>query len=1027
MKHFILTLLLVVAASTAWAQSGSKRLLTGFVDDNTGEPLIGATVAVEGSLIATATDIEGKFSLNVPKGKKLKLIVSYVGYATQTVNVAPDVSDVKIRLEVSASEMNEVVVIGYGTAKKSSLTSSVETLKASDIQKIPSMNIDQSLQGQVAGLGVSITTADPSSAQESRISVRGNTGNPLLVIDGIPRLGTNTNEGEMRLSDLNPDDIESVSILKDAAAAAVYGVRAANGVILVQTKRGKTGGRAKVNYRGQLNMEEATNLPKFLDAYDFGRLFNQAGYSTFGDNTDDWTVKPVDLSLIGTNPNLYGNENLMDHLKKWGHTQRHSLSISGGNSTIRYYISGGYSESKGLYSNVGRSRYNYSAKLDADLFTGLTMSVDLTGSISHYKNPSYLSLDAAYAYSPLEVLRYTDGNLASIEGANPLIDLEGLGGYTKNNSDFHTISAILRYDIPLLKGIQVYVRGTVDMNHNNTTEYNKPVPLYIYDPVSGTTSVDAKTVYPNANITMMERFQSHNNKLIEAGINYNATFAEKHEVTGLAVFNYQDANNKYLTGRNNNLPGEYPEIIGNTSTGSLSGSETNAERASVIGRATYGFDNRYFAEFSFRVDGSTRFAPGKRWGFFPTVSASWVISNEKFFGKVSPSVMSMAKLRASAGILGDDGAMGDFSYLHVYNFTNGEGYNFGGVWSPTLIPSISAYPNPNLTWGKSKDFNVGVDLGFWNNRFSATLEWYQRTRTNMVTDAREQMFPPSVGTGGVSAKVNVGKVRYRGIDFSLRHLNNIGDFHYNVSFNIGTSSDKVLDWGDESTLPENQRLAGHSFSVWNLYEAAGLFQSEEEIRNWPVDQDGKNNATIRPGDIKYIDQDDNGVLDVNDMVYVKNSSLPEVNYGFGFGAEWKGLYFHAQFAGAGGYNQRITELYTLENGSLQRFQDYHLTDSWTPENPNASYPRVKFATTGDNNRKESTFWLKKCNFLRLKALTVGYRVPAKVLKKSGINTLDISLQGSNLHTWSSLDGMDPEVLRGYPLTRGYGVSLSFGF
>lgn len=1028
MNRFILTFLMALTTLTSLAQTEeNKRLLTGFVGDTEGEPLIGAYVIVKGEVfIATTTDMEGRFSLQVPKGKTLQLSVSYVGYATKLVSVASDVSDVEIKLEVDASEMDEVVVIGYGTAKKSSLTSSIETLKATDLQKIPSMNLDQSLQGQVAGLGVSITTADPSSAKESRISVRGNTGNPLLVIDGIPRFGSSGNDGEMRLSDLNPDDIESVSILKDAAAAAVYGVRAANGVILVQTKRGKTSGRAKVNYRGQFNFEEATNLPKFLDAYDYARLFNRAIISTYGEDPENWGVTPIDLSLIGTDPNIYGNENLMDHLSKWGHTQQHSISISGGNSTIRYYVSGGYSESKGLYSNVGRNRYNYSAKLDADLLPGLTMSVDLTGSVSRYKNPSYLTLDAAYAYSPLEVLRYTNGNLASIEGANPLIDLEGKGGYSKNNTDFHTISAVLRYDIPFLKGLQVYARGTVDMNHNNTTEFSKPVPLYIYDPVTGTTSIDSKTVYPKATISMSERFQSLNNKLIEFGVNYSAKFAEKHEVTGLAVFNYQDYTNKYLVGRNDNLPGEYPEIIGSTSSGSLTGGEYIGERASIIGRATYGFDNRYFAEFSFRSDGSTRFAPGKRWGFFPTVSASWVISNESFFSKVPSSIMSAAKIRASAGILGDDGAMSDFGYLHSYNFTNGEGYNFGGVWSPTLIPSISAYPNPNLTWGKSKDINIGIDLGFWNNRFSATVEWYQRTRTNMVTDARNQLFPPSVGTGGVMAKVNVGEVRYRGVDFSLKHLNHIGDFHYNVSFNIGTSSDKVLDWGDESALPENKRFAGHSYSVWSLYEAVGLFQSEEEIRNWPVIQDNNNNTTLRPGDIKYKDQDNNGILDVNDMIYVKDSSLPEVNYGFGFGAEWKGFYFNAQFVGAGGYNQRITELYTLQNGSLQRFQDYHLNDSWTPENPDAAYPRVKFATSGDNNRLESTFWLKKCNFLRLRSVSIGYRVPSKLLKKSGISSLDISLQGSNLHTWSSLDGMDPEVLRGYPITRGYGVSVSFG-
>ncbi len=1020
MKRLIIITIMLTAAINVFA---ATRQIKGEVRDENGEELAGATVKVDGSLIATATDIDGRFVLNVPADENINLTVSYVGYAAKSVKVTPKETEVNITLEVNASEMSEVVVIGYGTAKKSSLTSSVEVLKASDLQKIPAMNIDQSLAGQVSGLGVTLTSADPSSAQESRISVRGNTGNPLLVIDGIPRLGTNTNDGEMRLSDLNPDDIESISILKDAAAAAVYGARAANGVILVQTKRGQTAGKAHVNYRGQFNLEQATNLPNFLNARQFAELYNRAVESSA-----DGVYSPIDIDLIGSNPNLYADENIMDHLKKWGHSQRHSLSISGGVQSIRYFLSGGYSESKGLYSNIGRSRYNYSGKIDAELFSGLTASVDFSGSVSNYKNTSYATLDEAYSYSPLQVLRYTDGTLASIEGYNPLINLEGSGGYTKNNMDFHTVSAVLRYDFPFLKGLQIYARGTMDFNHNNNTEYSKPVELYIYNPLTGTTYVDENTIYPKAKISMSERFQTVKNKLIEAGLNYSHTFGEKHDVSATLVVNYQDYHNKYLRALNSDKPGIYPEVIGSASVSvSISGNEYYNERASIVGRASYGYDNRYFAEFSFREDGSTRFAPGKRWGFFPTVSASWVISNEGFFKNVSPSVMSLAKIRASAGILGDDGAITDFGYLQSYNFTNSEGYNFGGVWSTTLIPSISSFPNPDLTWGKSKDFNVGLDVGFWNNRVSASVEWYQRTRTNMVTEARAQLFPSSVGTGGVSALVNIGKVRYRGIDFSIRHVNQIGDFHYNVSFNIGTSDNIVLDWGDESTLPENQRLKGQRYMVWNLYEAAGLFQNEEEIRNWPVDQDGRGNATLRPGDIKYLDQDGDNKLTINDMIYVPNSSMPDVSYGFGLGAEWKGIYFNAQFAGVGGYNQKINELYTLESNSLQRFQDYHLKDSWTPENPNASYPRIKFASTGDNNRRESTFWVRNCNFLRLKALTIGYRVPSHILKRSGISTLDIALQGSNLHTWSSLHGMDPEVLRGYPITRGYGVSLGFGF
>ena len=1022
MKRILFLSVLTVTFLSAFA-ANEMRTITGTVEDEQGEPLVGATVKVENELLAASTDIDGNFSLNIPATQEVELSVTYVGYSPRLIKVKPGENTLKVKMQVNASEIEEVVVIGYGTAKKASLTSSVEVLKGSDLAKIPAMNLDQSLAGQVSGLGVSMTSADPSSAKESRISVRGNTGEPLLVIDGIPRLGTTTNDGEMRLSDLNPDDIESISILKDAAAAAVYGARAANGVILVQTKRGKTSSRARVTYRGQFNFEQATNLPKFLKARQFAELYNRAVKESASD-----TYSPYDLELIGTNPNLYGDENIMDHLNKWGHSQRHSISISGGGNAVRYFLSGAYSESKGLYSNIGRSRYNYSGKIDADILPGLTASVDFNGSVSNYKNSSYATLDEAYSYSPLQVLRFTDGSLASIEGYNPLIDIEGTGGYTKQSSDFHTVMGVLRYEMPFVKGLNIYLQGSIDFNNNNTTISSNPVTLYLYDEKTGSFSIDENTVYPKASITMSDRYQKVNNKLIEAGINYNRTFIEKHDVAATAVFNYQDYHNKFLNGTNNNRPGLYPDILGSTSSGSLTGSEHYTQRASVVGRATYGYDNRYFAEFSFRVDGSTRFAPGKRWGFFPTGSVSWVISNESFFQKIPPSILSFAKIRASAGMLGDDGAISDFAYLQNYNFTNGEGYNFGGVWSPTLIPSISGFPNPDLTWGKSKDFNIGLDGGFWDNRISFSLEWFQRTRTDMVTNARAQLFPPSVGTGGVSANVNIGKVRYRGWDFSIRHVNNIGDFRYNVNFNIGTNDDIVLDWGDESSLPENQRYAGNPYSVWFLYEAAGLFQSEEEIASWPLDQDGNKNRTLRPGDIKYVDQDGDGKLTVNDMINVKDSSLPDVSYGFGLGAEWKGIYFNAQFMGFGGYNQKITELYTLENGSLQRFQDYHLTDSWTPENPDASYPRVKFATTGDNNRFDSTFWIRKCNFLRFKALSVGYHFPAKVLGHSGIKTLDLAFQASNLFTWSSLEnGMDPEVLRGYPITRGYGLSLTFGF
>lgn len=611
MRYILLSLILSAFSLCLSAQSGGARLFHGTVVDETGEALIGATVKEDGTVNATATDIEGKYALRLPEGKNVKLTITYVGYTAAVVDVAPGQNNIKTVLHVAANDIDEIVVIGYGSAKKSSLTSSVEVISGDELVRIPAMNVDETLAGQVPGVGVMSISGDPSSPREASISIRGNS-DPLLVIDGVPRLGTNTSDGEMRLSDLNPDDIESISILKDAAAAAVYGARAANGVILVQTKRGNSEGRAKVNFRGQYNLQEATYLPKFLDAYRFAELYNRAVEAS---NSDIYT--PYDLSLIGSNPNVYGDENMLDYLDKWGHSQRYSLSISGGVKSIRYFVSGGYTNAKGLYANVSRDRYNYSVKLDAELFKGLTAQVDLTGTVSANKTPSYTTIDAAYNFSPLQVLKFTDGNLASINGSNPLINVYGLGGYKKIDTDMHTLNAVLRYQIPFIDGLQVYLKGTMDLNHQNTTDFSKPVPLYIYDEATGTTSVDDKTVYPKAKIKMADQHQNVNNKLIEVGISYDHTFAGKHSVTGMFVANYQDYHNKYLKGWNNNLAGEFPEVIGNaTANVQISGNEYYSERASLVGRATYGFDSRYFVEFSFRVDGSTVSIPTIVGAFF---------------------------------------------------------------------------------------------------------------------------------------------------------------------------------------------------------------------------------------------------------------------------------------------------------------------------------------------------------------------------------------------------------------------------
>lgn len=1000
-------------------------MLKGKVIDRGGETVIGAHVRWKNDKAAAVTDLDGNFT--IPESGT-ELVVSFLGYKTQYVKVKPGQKNLVIRLEDDAQELDELVVIGYGTQKKSSLTGSIETIKSEDLLSMPTANLDEALYGQVAGLQVMQTTGDPSSAKEANLHIRGINNSPLLVIDGVPRFGTNTSDGEMRLSDLNPDDIESISILKDAAAAAVYGARAANGVILVQTKRAAGNQKVSVNYRGQMNIQQATQLPEFLDAYNYALLYNKAVENTPGTTNTAYTPEQLEQIRTHANPNLYGDEDLLDYLDNIGYTTTHSVSANGGNQFLKYYISGGYTHSQGLYSGVNRDRFNYSAKLDATLTKGLVLSLDIMGARTDGKNSSYTTIDAAYNFSPLQVLRFSNGYMASIDGSNPLINVEGLGGYIKDTGRMNTITANLKWELPWVKGLSMYARATFDNNNRMEKTFSKPVTLYTYDAQTGDYAIDPNTVYPTAKVTVEQTDRFVNNQLYEAGINYNRTFNSKHDVGAMLVANYQQTHNQYMTGENQNAA-IYPEIIGTAVSARLIGSEAYNQRASLIGRLNYGYDYRYFIEASFRVDGSTYFHPDHRWGFFPSVSGSWVLSNEKFFKEWNQKVLSNVKFRASTGLLGDDGLVGEYAYLLTFMESTREGYNIGGIYRPGIIMNTGNYPNPELTWGKSHDYNIATDLGFWDNRFGLTFEYYWRFETDKITAAPSYLYPPSTGVSGNVPNMNFSKLKAWGWDLTLTHRNTIGKVKYNVDLTLAKSDDKYLDFGDESSVSPNLRRVGRSSMVWAMYEAEGLFQSQEEIDAYMPNMSEADKAALAPGDIKYKDQNNDGKLTTEDMIYVKNSSNPDFNFSIRLGASYKGFFINAMFQGATGYQQNIKELYTTNSGSLQRFQEYHLTDCWSSDNPNATLPRIKFATANDNNRKESTFWIRDCDFLRLKSLSIGYAFQPALLKKIKLNSASIALQGSNLLTWSSISdlGMDPESLRGYPIQRSYGITLNLGF
>ena len=1001
MRTRIISLCLALGiAATSWAQ---KQTVTGSVVDADGEPVIGAVVKTQDGKVAGVTDVNGTFTLSVPQGKTT-LVISSVGLKTQMVSVTAG-KPLSVKMANDEKTLDELVVVGYGIQKKSALTGSIETIKAEDLTMQPVMNLDQALTGQVAGLQVMQASGDPSTAREANIRVRGINDAPLLVIDGVPRFGTTTSDGEMRLSDLNPDDIESVTILKDAAAAAVYGARAANGVVLVQTKRAGGDQKVHVNYRGQYNVEQSTRNPEFLGAYDFALLRNRAVDNTPGTTIAKYTDAQLEEIKNHTAPNVYGDEDYMAYLDKTGYSTTHSVSVTGGNQFVRYYLSTGLADAKGIYTGIGRNRLTYSAKLDATLAKGLVLSFSEEGTRTRSKNSSYSTLTAAYSYSPLQVYRFSNGDLASINGGNPLINIYGLGGYIKSTSKMNTMTVNLRWDVPWVKGLSAYIRGTFDDNHRIESTFSRPVTLYTYDATANSYATDPNTVYPTAKVSLRQADTFFDSQLYEMGANFLRTFAQKHDVEGTLVANYQRTHNQYMNGTNQDK-GIYPETMGTAQKALLSGNEIYNQRASLIGRAKYGYGNKYFAEFSFRVDGSNNFIPSRRWGFFPSFSAAWAMSNEDWFRQWKQDILSNVKLRASTGWLGNDGLVNSFSYLKTFQESTNMGYSHGGNFRPGLILTTGGYPNPDLTWGRTHDWNFGLDLGFWGGRISVTGEYYVRYETDKITSAPDYIYPPSTGVEGNVPSINFAKLKAWGWDLTINHRNTVGKLKYNVGITLSKTQDKYLDYGDESAQLPNLRRKGRSSLVWTMYEAAGLFQTQDEIDNCGVDQDGAGNATLAPGDIRYVDQNGDHRITSEDQVYV---------------------FVNALFQGEMGYKQNIIESYTLDNGTLQKFQKYHLTETWTPDNTGARYPRIKFVTSNDNNRRASTFWIQNCNFLRLKMLSIGYQLPRNMVKHIGATSASLAFQASNLFTITNLEGMDPESLRGYPIQRSFGVTLNLGF
>ena len=1002
--------------------SQQQKSVSGKITDSSGAPLPGCTIVIKGTTTGVITDMDGNYTISkVPENATLQF--SFVGMKSQEIAVI-DKSTINVTLVEEAIGIDEVVAIGYGTQKKGTMTSSVSVVKADDIKKSAVSDVSNTLAGKASGLIVRNFNAEPG-VDASSIFVRGvsTTGNndALIVVDGIP-------DRNLTLVDVN--DIESVTVLKDASAVAPYGSRGANGVILITTKRGKVG-KPTITYTTYYGVSKPTRLPKYCSSADYARMFNEASKNE--GKAEPFSADDIAKYAAGNNPD-YPNTQWWDEIVKKDPIQsQHNLAVSGANESVNYYLSVGAFRQDGYFSSTDFKKYNIRANIDAKITNDFKVSFDLSGYTGDKNSPLRVVSQAMTDF--LEAPSRTPGTWPVKNGKgqyvkptannNAVADLElGGGGLTKNNNFTGTFTAEYKPSyLPGLtfKGLGVYDYGVSDQKIWKT-------PYTIWRMVDRMNSI-YEEIPPSSKPSLYESVNFSTTKQIEFHADYKRTIAEKHNLGALIVFNRTEWNTSYLEGMRINFPSSAINQLfaGPQADQYTNGSAFEGARLGYIGRLTYDYNTKYMFECNFRYDGSMKFAPEKRWGFFPSIALGWRISEENFI-KNNYSFIDNLKLRGSWGKAGND-RVGDFQYLGTYGLL-ALPYSFGG--STVQTAKEARLPNPNITWETASSTNLGLEGSFWKGLLTFETDYFFKRTDNILRPT--QKTSSIIGISLPDA--NIGVVENKGIEFMIGHRNHLKDIKYNASFVFTYATNKAIELGEsEGTLNDPfRRQTGNPLNSYYGAIAEGLFTSAEEIANSPSQGGG-----IVPGDIKYKDISGpegkpDGKIDYYDETKIGYSQIPEIIYGLNLGVEYKGFDLTLNFQGATHVNYRFGGFAAnaFDNGG--NIQQWQKDERWTPENnnPNARYPRLTTAPTG-NNTKGSTYWLRDGTYLRLKTAQIGYNIDPALISRLKIKGLRIYLSGQNLFTWVKDDLMkfDPEAYndRGqfYPQAKIYTLGLNLTF
>ena len=1035
MKNFLFICMLLLGLSTS-ALAQESIVVTGVVTDTNKEPMIGVNVSISNIPgLGAITDLNGKYSIKMPPYHKL--VFTYIGFEKVEVLVKEQRTVNVTMKEASAREIDEVVITGTGAQKKLTVTGAITNVDVDVLKANPSGSMANALAGNVPGILAMQTSGKPGSVSEfwiRGILTFGASNSALVLVDGFER----------SLDEINVEDVESFSVLKDASATAIYGSKGANGVVLITTKHGKAG-KINISAKAETFYNMLTQVPDFVDGYTYASMANEAKITR---NLEPlYKADELEIFRLGLDPDLYPNVNWIDELlRKGSWSTRATLSMNGGGNTARYYVSGSYLDQQGMYkvdkalkdynTNANFRRWNYRMNVDIDITKSTLLKVGVSGSLQK-ANDSGVGSDAIWTalmgYNAIMVPKlYSNGYVPAYgndngDRFNPWVQAT-MTGYRENWKNNIQTNVTLEQKLDFItKGLRFVGRFGYDTENNNWINRRKWPEQWKAKRFRATDgTLDYDRVAEERKMFQESGSDGLRNEFFEAELHYSRGF-KHHHLGGTLKYN-QSSKIKTV-----GLGDDLKQGIARRNQG-------------LAGRFTYNWNYRYFIDFNFGYTGSENFAAGHRFGFFPAISGAWNIAEESLIKK-HLKWMNMFKIRYSYGKVGNDN-LGNTRFPYLYDIEtmtkkDGDktvdtgGYNFGDYTFDRYYGGMrySSLSSPNVTWEIATKHDLGIDFSFFNDKLSGSVDYFNEKREGIYM--LREYLPGIVGLES-NPSANVGKVTSEGFDGHFTFRQKLGAVGLTIRSNITYSKNEIVDRDEENNYYWYKMQKGHRVNQARGLISLGLFKDYDDIRNSPVqDFDG---YKVMPGDIKYKDVNGDGKIDGNDQVAIGATTKPNLIYGFGIAANWKGLDVNLHFQGAGKSTYFIdgstVHMFKLGDGWGNVLSEMANSNRWisadisgdpATENPNAEYPRLSYGPNS-NNYQQSTYWLRNGSYLRLKTVEVGYTLPTQLVNKVHFNTVRIFFVGTNLLTWSAFKLWDPEMGstdgKRYPLSKNLSLGIS---